>query len=381
MNLSEAAGAGDLETIRALLDAGADIRYIRPSGYTVMIDVMYGRSILEDKQLLPIVRLLIERGADLDAVTEYGESALSVSSRIGRFDVVGLLLDAGANPAPLCWTELHRAVALGTLEDVERCLRQNADRTARDDWDRTPWLLCLQTGDRSKAELLLAAGSNRDDQGRCGTTNLMLAIKMNDLPMLQWLLGQGCAPNAQDEFGKTALIDAAERGAADCVRVLLAAGADVHLCKRMESPIRAAGSLEVTRLLIQAGADPAEMNDTAKAERTGRSITNEISCTPGEYDAARYREFGTANPEQMNRPFWLAMVRAGCAAFLARSTFDDHTAEEAVWSFDRFGKSFTELPDGRVIEIAGEHEDYYDQDFCIYNDVIVHQAGSHFDIY
>jgi len=47
------------------------------------------------------MRLLIDRGADLDAVSDYGESALSVASNTGRFDAVRLLLDAGADPAPL----------------------------------------------------------------------------------------------------------------------------------------------------------------------------------------------------------------------------------------------------------------------------------------
>ncbi len=42
-----------------------------------------------------------------------------------------------------------------------------------------------------------------------------------------------------------------------------------------------------------------------------------------------------------------------------------------TWCFDRFGQTRTELPDGRVVFVAGEHEDWYDPDFCIYNDVIV----------
>jgi hypothetical protein len=84
--LSDAVSKGDLQSIRALLDAGADIRYTRPKGYTVMIDVMHGRSISSDEQLLPVLRLLIDRGAALDAVSDYGESALSVASNVGRFD-------------------------------------------------------------------------------------------------------------------------------------------------------------------------------------------------------------------------------------------------------------------------------------------------------
>ena len=39
------------------------------------------------------------------------------------------------------------------------------------------------------------------------------------------------------------------------------------------------------------------------------------------------------------------------------------------WSFDRYGMSVTHLEDGRIILIGGEHEDYYDPYFFIYNDV------------
>jgi hypothetical protein len=41
------------------------------------------------------------------------------------------------------------------------------------------------------------------------------------------------------------------------------------------------------------------------------------------------------------------------------------------WSWQRFGRTATQLPDGRIVFIAGEHEDGYDPDFCIYNDVVV----------
>ena len=49
--------------------------------------------------------------------------------------------------------------------------------------------------------------------------------------------------------------------------------------------------------------------------------------------------------------------------------------------FPTIRESINELPDGRIIEIAGEHEDSYDPEFCIYNDVTVHHADGSFDIY
>jgi hypothetical protein len=51
------------------------------------------------------------------------------------------------------------------------------------------------------------------------------------------------------------------------------------------------------------------------------------------------------------------------------------------WCFERFGCSRTELPDGRILRIAGEHEDYYDPDFYIYNDVIVQHPDGRIEIF
>lgn len=380
--LSDAVGEGDLETIRSLLDAGADIRYVRPHGHTVMIDVMHGRSLNDDSQLLPVLRLLVERGADLDAVSDYGESALSVTSRVGRVDAVALLLEAGANPAPLEWTPLHRAVALGSVADIKAQIDEGDGLSARDRWGRTPWLLSLHTRDLAKAELLLSAGADLRDRGRCGKTPLMYAVEKGDLVVLRWLLERGVDPNGADEYGGTALIEAAGNGAVECVRLLLNAGADVHLRSDTDSPIQSAGNLETARTLVQAGADLADVNGEVRSELTRNPCDGSIDCTPGEYRAAKHRAFGTTNPQPMNFPFWRAMVTGGSPAYHARAKFDEgRHGDSAVWCFDRFGKSFTELPDGRVIEIAGEHEDFYDTDFCIYNDVIVHRGDGTFDIY
>jgi hypothetical protein len=35
----------------------------------------------------------------------------------------------------------------------------------------------------------------------------------------------------------------------------------------------------------------------------------------------------------------------------------------------------------RAIQIGGEHEDFYDQDFCIYNDVFVHEKDGSIAVY
>jgi hypothetical protein len=42
-----------------------------------------------------------------------------------------------------------------------------------------------------------------------------------------------------------------------------------------------------------------------------------------------------------------------------------------VFCFRRFGRTETKLPNGRIVYIGGEHEDIYDPDLNIYNDVVV----------
>jgi hypothetical protein len=93
-----------------------------------------------------------------------------------------------------------------------------------------------------------------------------------------------------------------------------------------------------------------------------------------------FRRFGSANPERMNVPFWMEQVRSKEDAYAVRKKFH-FDPDGPVWCFDRYGMSRTLLPDGRVIYIAGEHEDGYDPDFCIYNDVVLEHLDGSIDIF
>jgi hypothetical protein len=143
-----------------------------------------------------------------------------------------------------------------------------------------------------------------------------------------------------------------------------------------------------------------------------------ISCEPkeplmeitrAEFDNQRRPRFGRANPERMRFAFWEWMSRGddrpaptGTSPFAqsgfvmrdsklkstygpwrARDIFNIPTnrVDGPIWTFDRMGATRTELPDGRVICVGGEHEDSYDPDFCIYNDVVVFHPTGEFEIY
>lgn len=97
----------------------------------------------------------------------------------------------------------------------------------------------------------------------------------------------------------------------------------------------------------------------------------------------RSPRLGRQNPETLTNPVWDWLVRSQLSAFAANEHFDGPCATEAGpgWCASRFGQSRTELPDGRVLFIAGEHEDFYDADFFIYNDVIVRHPDGQMEIF
>ena len=102
--------------------------------------------------------------------------------------------------------------------------------------------------------------------------------------------------------------------------------------------------------------------------------------TRADFDHGWRRRFGGANPERMHDRFWSVMIESGESAWAARGrvgTIHSH-ANAPTWCFERFGQTRTRLADGRVICVGGEHEDSYDPDFLIYNDVVVFDTdGGH----
>jgi hypothetical protein len=90
-----------------------------------------------------------------------------------------------------------------------------------------------------------------------------------------------------------------------------------------------------------------------------------------EFTQWRSPRTGEDNPTRVDNPLWSWLVRTRWSAYQANEILRGPSPLDAgpMWSFDRFGKSETTLPDSRCVHIGGEHEDYYDPDFFIYNDV------------
>jgi ankyrin repeat protein len=367
---------GDCAKLRLLIDRGADVRHVSSHGYTLL-------TLAACANRMDVFDLLVAAGAPLDGESSYRESALSRLSDNGRFDQIRRLLDLGADPAPLAWTPLHRAVAIGSLEEVEELLERSADMETPDRWGRSAFLLAIHAGDPDKASLLLSRGAKRHATGHCRKQAMSYPLARDDTRMLQWLLDQGFDPDAADEFGHTPLMNAAECGAPGCFRLLTDAGADWSLTDHCdEGLLPKASHPEIIAMLQDRGEDLSKLETDVLRKFIGLGTAGLLDATRQDYLRGSSRRFGNANPERMNVPFWNAMVRCGWSAYQAANRFGDDSFDrgEPVWCHSRFGMSLTCLPDGRFVQIAGEHEDSYDPDFCIYNDVIIHDGKGGFEI-
>src|SRR5919197_3707037 len=109
----------------------------------------------------------------------------------------------------------------------------------------------------------------------------------------------------------------------------------------------------------------------------------QFAVTPALFREWCAPRFGNANPEKIQSRVWEWLVRSKLSAYGSRQKINDPSIHglTPTWSFDRFGQSVSELPDGRTIYIAGEHEDFYDSDFFIYNDVVVSHSNGTIDFY
>ncbi|MCL4201458.1 MAG: ankyrin repeat domain-containing protein [Pirellulaceae bacterium] len=385
--LSLAVEYASLAKIEVLVKHGADAKWTSASGYSVLLKTLFRKVDTTDDERRAILEALIAARAPLDAVSRHGESVLSVAARTADVGLVKFFLEHGADASALCWNEVFRAIAFGDEEDLAALLRTSPSLEDVDGWGRTPFLFAVHCGRLEMARRLIEHGCDRSAVGRAGSTAVACAIEGNRPQILQWLLANGWDLRTPvDEFNLSALRHAVQCDHPDCVRLLIKAGAEIHeedecgfgLLHETLSP-------EVVWILHAAGL---ELDGLPSVQRVGLLPVGNgqpFDVSPADYQAFCAPRFGRSNPEEMGNSFWNEMVRIRCNAYTARKRFGDgprlRPNDQPLWCFERFGQSLTRLPCGQLVEIGGEHEDYYDPDFCIYNDVVVHDGQGSFRIF
>lgn len=118
-------------------------------------------------------------------------------------------------------------------------------------------------------------------------------------------------------------------------------------------------------------------SDVSDERREARYREIKQTITKDAYLKQRYTRRAASGPERMRVPLWEWAARYRAEPYQTNEEFGaTHEYSRPQWAFTRYGVSYTLLPDGRVLAIGGEHEDFYDSDFFIYNDVIVFRGPS-----
>ena len=247
-----AAANSSIALAKRLLELGADAAYQKPNG----ANALYSAVISRMPERAAMIDLLISCGVDPDAGLKEGVAALDEASRRPPFDLVKHFLKAGADQSALGWSPLMRAIALDNVARCRELLRTHPAAAPPDVWERTPFLLAVQTGEVAKAEILVADGANLDDRGRLGNTALMYAAEVNAVAMIEWLVARGADVDAVNDQNWTALMCAASHGAAGAVAALILAGADITLgTGTLQTAMDVATNIETVAALRAAGAD------------------------------------------------------------------------------------------------------------------------------
>ena len=138
-----------LEKMQLLLEHGAEVRPKSPRFRCLLYQAMeayeFGLCPAGDS-LSDMLALLISQGASLDETltddtgrVQQFTRAITSASTAGQFDIVKLLIEAGADASPLGWSDLMYATVLEPIGQVKKLIADGADLTATDHRDRTAW--------------------------------------------------------------------------------------------------------------------------------------------------------------------------------------------------------------------------------------------------
>lgn len=248
-----AAHRGPADFMELLLDKGMPINYQNHWGGTPLFEAAER----EDRD--EVIALLLERGADPAPRNNAGYTALQQAALAGKTNVVKMILGRmkerelliPSDPpgsGPSCWSPLAEASYHGHPDCVRLLLEAGSEVGIRVDGNNTPLHLVLWPIDVDRPvgnqievmRLLLDHGALVNAEGEDEMTPLTAACRWGSLPLVQFLIDAGAdldsvSWNREDEpereFGYTNLMLSVAYGGDDNLEVvtaLIKAGADVN---------------------------------------------------------------------------------------------------------------------------------------------------------
>ncbi|KAL8795154.1 MAG: hypothetical protein Q9195_002309 [Heterodermia aff. obscurata] len=209
---------------------------------------------------LSVVKILVERGADVNVQDKDGDTALRNAIFRGSPEIVELLLEYNANPniGGSYGGALHLAAKKGHLNIATQLIDKEAILELGDLFESTPLHLAARYGHLKVVEYLCARGANMNTQSSDGSTPLYQAAWQGHTDTAAYLIGEGVDVNIRNKDGEVALHTAIEGGHSGVASALIRAGATLHAINQGFTPLHLAARNGISALvvpLIEAGAD------------------------------------------------------------------------------------------------------------------------------
>jgi hypothetical protein len=151
---------------------------------------------------LDVVAALLACGVDPNGLEG---RALTSAAAGGQIEMMGLLLDGGADPN-LIGAGRQTPLAAAVISNRRRSVELLLARGAEPDGPPSSQAPLSYAVDVEIARRLLDAGAEVDARDRRGGTVLMGAVMVGDVDMVDLLLERNADPNATDEVGRSALL-------------------------------------------------------------------------------------------------------------------------------------------------------------------------------
>jgi ankyrin repeat protein len=225
--LREAVRFGNVNIVRLLLEAGADAHIKDKEGRLPV----YWACANYNAKIHNILTILLDYTDDLDCPDNPGETLLQAAMRYNRTEAVRLLVEKGADvnaKGTGGWAALHMAVKRGDEAAVRLLVELGADINATDASGWTVLYIAVKRGDKAVARLLVELGADVNAKVIGGQTALHLATEQGDEAAARLLVEKGADVNIKDVGGRTALRLATERGYEAVAKLLVEEGADTN---------------------------------------------------------------------------------------------------------------------------------------------------------
>jgi len=158
--------------------------------------------------------ILLERGANLEAMAAGGLTPLRLAAESGNASVARLLLEKGAavdSKSSQGSTPLYEAVCQKHSDVAALLVQHGADVTAERPGGMSTFSAAVGSGPTWLVELMLSRGIDVNRKDRSGNSYLHIAVRLRQIDTVRLLLAHGADTSLKDREGKTAWHLAAER--------------------------------------------------------------------------------------------------------------------------------------------------------------------------